>query len=63
MLFERTSTESLNSPKFLHALQLFSETDFCKKLSLMKDRIRTMEIEIEATTNSENFELVKRKTN
>ena len=63
MLFERTSTESLNSPKFLHALQLFSETDFCKKLSLMKDRIKTMEIEIEATTNSENFELVKRKTN
>ena len=63
MLFERTLTESLNSPKFLHALQLFSETDFCKKLSLMKDRIKTMEIEIEATTNSENFELIKRKTN
>ena len=63
MLFERTSTESLNSPKFLHTSQLFSETDFCKELSLMKDRIKTMEIEIEATTNSENFELVKRKTN
>ena len=63
MLFERASTESLNSPKFLHTSQLFSETDFCKELSLMKDRIKTMEIEIEATTNSENFELIKRKTN
>ena len=63
MLFKRPLTEPLNSPKFPHTSQSFSESDFCKELSLMKDRIKTMEIEIEATTNSENFELIKRKTN
>ena len=63
MLFKRPLREPLNSPKFPYTSQSFSETDFCKELSLMKHHVKTTEIETEARTNSEKCELVKRKTN
>ena len=41
-------TEPLKSPKNPHTPQLFSETDFCRELNLMKDCIKTLETENEA---------------
>ena len=40
--------EPLKSPKNPHTPQLFSETDFCRELNLMKDCIKTLETENEA---------------
>ena len=40
--------EPLKSPKNRHTPQLFSETDFCRELNLMKDRIKALETENEA---------------
>ena len=40
--------EPLKSPKNPHTPQLFSETDFCRELNLMKDHIKTLETENEA---------------
>ena len=40
--------EPLKSPKNPHTPQLFSETDFCRELSLMKVCIKTLETENEA---------------
>ena len=45
---ETPLTEPLTSPKNPHTPQLFSETDFCRELNLMKDHIKTLERENEA---------------
>ena len=45
---ETPLTEPLTSPKNPHTPQLFSETDFCRELNLMKDHIKTLETENEA---------------
>ena len=42
---ETTLTEPLKSPNNPHTPQLFSETDFCRELNLMKDHIKTLETE------------------
>ena len=42
---ETPLTEPLTSPKNPHTPQLFSETDFCRELNLMKDHIKTLETE------------------
>ena len=39
---ETPLTEPLKSPKNSHTAQLFSETDFCRELNLMKDHIKTL---------------------
>ena len=45
---ETPLTEPLTSPKNPHTPQLFSETDFCRELNLMKDHIKTLKTENEA---------------
>ena len=46
---ETPLTEPLKSPENSHTSpQLFSETDFCRELNLMKDHIKTLETENEA---------------
>ena len=45
---ETPLTELLKSPDNSHTAQLFSETDFCRELNLMKDHIKTLETENEA---------------
>ena len=45
---ETPLTEPLKSPKNPHTPQLFSETNFCRELNLMKDQIKTLETENEA---------------
>ena len=45
---ETALTEALPSPKNLYTPQLFSETDFCRERSLMKDHIKILETENEA---------------
>ena len=40
MPLETPLAEPLKSPKTPHTPQPFSETDFCKELNLMKDRIK-----------------------
>ena len=48
MPLETPLTEPLKSPKTPHTPQSFSKSDFCKELSLMKGRIKTLETETEA---------------
>lgn len=48
MLLKTPLTKPLKSPKSPHTPQSFNESDFCKKLSLMKDCVRTLETENEA---------------
>ena len=45
---ETPLTQPLQSPKNLYTPQLFSKTDFCRELSLMKDHIKILETENEA---------------
>ena len=45
---ETPVAEPLKPPKNQNAPQLFSETDFCRELNLMKDYIKTLEKENEA---------------
>ena len=45
---ETPLTELSKSPEKPHTPQLFSETDFCRELNLMKDHIKTLETENEA---------------
>ena len=44
---ETPLTEPLKSPKNSHTPQLFTETDFCRELNLMKDNIKALETENE----------------
>ena len=45
MPLETRLAEPLKSTKNLNTPQLFSETDFCRELNLMKDHIKTLETE------------------